>query len=73
MKYKIIKVLYSIFSYIFFFLVVYSLLLNTTFYITKIIYGHRIIDWWELLYIPLIICFEIKYYRPFYPHFLSWN
>ena len=47
-----------------FFLVVYSLLLNLTCFITKIIFDHRIIDWWELLYIPLIIIFEVRYYQP---------
>lgn len=61
---KIVKKLYSACSYIMFFLVVYSLLLNLTCFITKIIFGHRIIDWWELLYIPLIITFEVKYYQP---------
>ncbi len=61
---KFVKKIYSACSYIMFFLVVYSLLLNLTCFITKIIFGYRIIDWWELLYIPLIIIFEVKYYQP---------
>lgn len=73
MKRKILRMIFAVSSYLAFFLLIYSILLNIIFWSTKLLFDNGIIDLWELVFIPIIILFEIKFYRPNYPHSLCYQ
>lgn len=73
MKRKILHMIFAVSSYLAFFLLIYSILLNIIFCLTKLLFDNGIIDLWELVFIPIIILFEIKFYRPNYPHLLCYQ
>lgn len=68
---KIIRVVYAAVSYIMFFLLIYSILLNTLSLVIPFFTGRPFtVDYWELAFIPIIIVFEFIYFRPVYPRCL---
>ena len=69
---RIIRTLYAIVSYIMFFFLMYSLLLNAVSLIIPVFTGKPFtVDYWELAFIPLIIGIEARYFRPVYPRALK--
>ena len=68
---KIIRGIYATISYIMFFLLIYSILLNALSLVILVFTGRPFtVDYWELAFIPVIIVFEAIYFRPVYPRFL---
>ena len=68
---KILRIVYVAISYIMFFLLAFSLLLNATSVIAPAFTGESFnVDYWELMYIPFIIHFEVLNFRPRFPRFL---
>lgn len=69
---RIIRVVYAAVSYTMFFLLIYSILLNALSLIIPVFTGRPFtVDYWELAFIPVIIVFEVIYFRPVYPRCLG--
>ena len=69
---KAVRAIYTAISYIMFFLLVYSLVLNAVALIVPVFTGESFtVDYWELIFIPFIIVIEAVYFRPVYPKFLE--
>ena len=69
---KNLRKIYAIISYIMFFLLLYSLILNAVSLIAPAFTGKPFtVDYWELAFIPLIIGIEARYFRPVYPRALK--
>lgn len=68
---RIIRVVYAAVSYTMFFLLIYSILLNALSLVIPVFTGRPFtVDYWELVFIPVIIVFEVIYFRPVYPRCL---
>lgn len=69
---KIIRTIYAVISYIMFFFLVFSLLLNAVSLIAPLFTGKLFtVDYWELVFIPFIIGIEARYFRSVYPRVLK--
>lgn len=69
---KTIRKVYAFFSYMFFFLLTYSVLLNVISLAITFFSGNVFtVAYWELLFVPVLIVLEIIFYQPVYPKFLK--
>lgn len=68
---KLTRKIYGMLSYVFFVLVVFSLFLNAVSLVTNFFIKDFTVALWEVAFLPVIIIFAIRHYRPIYPDCLA--
>ena len=64
---KLTRKIYGMLSYVFFVLAVFSLFLNAVSLVTNFFIKDFTVALWEVAFLPVIIIFAIRHYRPIYP------
>lgn len=68
---KLTRKIYGMLSYVFFVLAVFSLFLNAVSLMTNFFIKDFTVALWEVAFLPVIIIFAIRHYRPIYPDCLA--
>ena len=68
---KLTRKIYGMLSYVFFVLAVFSLFLNAVSLVTNFFIKDFTAALWEVAFLPVIIIFAIRHYRPIYPDCLA--
>lgn len=64
---KLTRKIYGMLSYVFFVLAVFSLFFNAVSLVANFFIKDFTVALWEVAFLPVIIIFAIRHYRPIYP------